>query len=86
MLQATEVYSFGVVLYEMICGKMAWAVLNAFRITYAVIFNGETLKMPDSTPPGVKPIVNSCLDHCASARPSMHELIGLIDKQLALFV
>ena len=79
-MQASDVYSFGVILYEMICGRKAWAALNAFRITYAIIFNGEKLKVPDSTPPGVKSIVSSCLDHQASSRPSMDELVGLIGR------
>ena len=76
-------YSFGVLLWEMICGRRAWGGLNNFQIVYALTMNNEALQLPGSIPQGISSLAQKCLDHQPQQRCTVQEAVALLDAQLA---
>jgi serine/threonine protein kinase len=75
MLQASDVYSFGVLVWELYCGQRAWDGLSGFQITYAVLWNNQTLQFPEDAPVALRELACSCLNPLPEARPSIDEVV-----------
>ena len=74
MLQASDVYSFGVLLWELYCGQRAWDGLTGFQISYAVLWNGQSLQFPEDARCALRELACSCLNSKPEDRPSMQEI------------
>jgi len=72
--EKTDVFSFGVTLYEVICGKRPWDGFETLDVAFRVI-NGERLCVPDSTSQAeLRQLVERCQMQIASERPSMKDV------------
>jgi len=57
----SDLFSFGAVLYEMLCGKRAFAGDSSVEVMNAIL-KDEPLELPASVPPALADIVRRCLE------------------------
>lgn len=81
--KAGDVYSYGVLLYEMYTGKRAWDGLSQAQVIFAVTCRGERLKMPEETPPAYAALAMECMAEEREDRPTFYEIVPRIDAMLA---
>jgi serine/threonine protein kinase len=74
LTRATDVFSFGVLLWEMYNGKRAWAGKSAVQILYGRTARGLRLPIPADWPAGFRALVEDCLADDHSRRPAMEEV------------
>jgi len=57
----SDIFSFGVILYELLSGRRAFQGETAVE-TMTAILKQELPELPDTAPPGVRQIVHHCLE------------------------
>eukprot|EP00887_Chlorella_sp_A99_P002292 scaffold10.g2292.t1 len=81
--KATDVYSYGVLLWEMYCGEHAWCGMRPTQIYHLETTLGQELEVPQGCPPGFKALVEACLAGDPSRRPSMRGVLQRIEAMVA---
>jgi len=76
-----DVYSFGVILWELATMRVPWSGLNPMQVVGAVGFQNRRLEIPKDVDPQVASIISSCWDSDPSKRPSFSQLLSPL-KQL----
>ncbi|CAL5059413.1 unnamed protein product [Urochloa decumbens] len=80
-----DVYSFGVILWELATMRVPWSGLNPMQVVGAVGFQNRRLDIPREVDPQVASIISSCWDNDPSKRPSFSQLLSPL-KQLQRLV
>ncbi|KAK9820570.1 hypothetical protein WJX72_011761 [[Myrmecia] bisecta] len=78
MTKATDVFAFGVVLYELACSARAWAGLNHAQVISAVAVDKRSLVFPLSVPAEYAALAQRCMSRDAAERPTFDELCELL--------
>merc|ERR1711915_383808 len=78
--KACDVYSYGMVLFEMLCRTQPFDGLTPVQAAYAVAKENLRPPLPVSTPNNLKAIVNQCWSQDPKNRPSFEEIIRLLDR------
>ncbi|KAL3648566.1 hypothetical protein CASFOL_004969 [Castilleja foliolosa] len=73
--EKADVYSFGVILWELVTQKIPWESLNSIQVIGAVGFMNERLDMPKDIDPQWASIIESCWLSEPQCRPSFQELV-----------
>ena len=58
--RASDVWSFGVVLWELLTGQQPYAEVHYLTVAYSVAINGCTLPIPSSCPQLFQDLITSC--------------------------
>ncbi|PNW87297.1 hypothetical protein CHLRE_02g117050v5 [Chlamydomonas reinhardtii] len=85
--KATDVFAFGVLLWQMYTGLRPWAGMNHGQIIYNVGMKNVQLLFPPGTPPAIADLSSSCTRTDPTTRPSFGEImdkLGNIRASLGL--
>jgi sterile alpha motif and leucine zipper-containing kinase AZK len=81
-----DVYSFGVILWELATLRVPWSGLNPMQVVGAVGFQNKRLDIPKEVDPQVASIIYSCWDNDPGKRPSFSQLLSPLKKLQRLLV
>jgi hypothetical protein len=73
-----DVYSYGVVLYELVTGQEPWHSLNPMQVVGAVGFAGQRLQLPPELDPAVAAIILACWKTNSRDRPSFERVLDML--------
>ncbi|KAL8481346.1 hypothetical protein ACS0TY_027745 [Phlomoides rotata] len=73
--EKADVYSYGVILWELVTLKIPWENLNSMQVIGAVGFMNQRLEIPKDVDPLWIPIIESCWHSEPKCRPSFQELV-----------
>ncbi|XP_059452879.1 probable serine/threonine-protein kinase SIS8 isoform X2 [Corylus avellana] len=71
-----DVYSFGVILWEITTLGIPWKGLNPMQVVGAVGFQNKRLEIPDEVDPAVAQIIQDCWQTDPQLRPSFSQLMS----------
>ncbi|XP_060174005.1 uncharacterized protein LOC132604495 [Lycium barbarum] len=73
--EKSDIYSFGVILWELATEKIPWDNLNSMQVIGAVGFMNQRLDIPKDVHPQWASIIESCWHSEPKCRPSFQELV-----------
>ncbi|KAK9915620.1 hypothetical protein WJX75_001643 [Coccomyxa subellipsoidea] len=84
--KASDVYAFGVLLWEMMAGCRAWASMKHAQVMHCIVVEQRSLVFPPHTPADYAHFAMRCLSHEASERPTFEEACTKITALQAALV
>ncbi|CAN6469022.1 unnamed protein product [Victoria cruziana] len=73
--EKSDVYSYGVILWELVTEKIPWDNLNSIQVIGAVGFMDQRLELPNNLDPQWASIIESCWHSNPQCRPTFQELL-----------
>lgn len=73
-----DVYSFGVILWELCTLQQPWGGMNPMQVVGAVGFQHRRLDIPDDMDPAIADIIRKCWQTDSKLRPSFTEIMAAL--------
>ncbi|KAJ4869656.1 PAS domain-containing protein tyrosine kinase family protein [Raphanus sativus] len=80
--EKSDIYSSGVVLWELATGKVPWETLNSMQVIGAVGFMNQRLEIPKDVDPLWISLMQSCWHSETKLRPTFQELMERLSAGL----
>ncbi|KAI0511003.1 hypothetical protein KFK09_011619 [Dendrobium nobile] len=77
--QKVDVYSFGIVLWELITGMVPFQNMTAVQAAFAVVNKGARPIIPTDCPPSLGVIMTQCWDANPDVRPPFGEVVKMLE-------
>ncbi|KAA3490488.1 serine/threonine-protein kinase EDR1-like [Gossypium australe] len=81
-----DVYSFGVILWELVTLRIPWKGLNPMQVVGAVGFQNRRLEIPEDVDPMVAQIIRECWQTEPHLRPSFAELMTQLRRLKCMYI
>ncbi|XVF35341.1 hypothetical protein REPUB_Repub18cG0137300 [Reevesia pubescens] len=81
-----DVYSFGVILWELVTLRIPWKGLNPMQVVGAVGFQNRRLEIPEDVDPMVAQIIRECWQTEPHLRPSFAQLMSRLRRLQRLYI
>ena len=82
--QSVDVYSYGMILWEMITKEIPYARKEPPQVVYMIISNKQP-EIPDNTTDALRKLILSCWDREPAKRPTFTEIVKIFEKGTPLF-
>ncbi|CAL5011057.1 unnamed protein product [Urochloa humidicola] len=78
--QKVDVYSFGIVLWELVTGSVPFANMTAVQAAFAVVNKGVRPTIPHDCLPALGEIMTRCWDANPEVRPPFTEIVRMLEQ------
>ncbi|KAL6003134.1 hypothetical protein ACLOJK_023357 [Asimina triloba] len=78
----SNVYSFGMVLWEMLTGEAAYSSFSPVQAAVGIAACGLRPEIPKDCPPVLRSLMTKCWNNCPSKRPPFSEIITMLLRSI----
>ncbi|XP_050433965.1 mitogen-activated protein kinase kinase kinase 10 isoform X2 [Adelges cooleyi] len=77
--KASDVWSYGVLLWELLTGETPYKGIDALAVAYGVAVNKLTLPIPSTCPQPFRELMEACWDSDSHRRPCFEDILKSLD-------
>ena len=78
--ESCDVYSFGVLLWEMLTKEVPFKGMEGFQVAWMVVEKRQRPPIPDSAPEPIRNLIQSCWDHDPKKRMDVGSVLKILDQ------
>ncbi|KAG2422583.1 hypothetical protein HXX76_015911 [Chlamydomonas incerta] len=79
---AVDIYSFGILMQQMLCGMRVYNKTNATDIANAVAHKGMRPALPHWVPSSYRALASACWHHSPANRPTAEQLVARLERAI----